>query len=229
MQESTQNLLRLVHDAAFETALKGQFDEDRETVESILQSALNILEGKALLAQTGLAVSVGVATTKYVAKVASDLDKPDGLVVVPPGEERGFLAGLPLSRLWGVGPSTRATLERAGLRSIQDVQSRSRGQLLEGFGDKLGEHLYTLANGLDTRPVVSERAAKSIGHEMTFAEDLREVDDVKGILLQLAEMVGRRLRRAGNRSTPSLARRPTPSIRRSPRAAARAAAQPRSP
>ena len=153
-----------------------------------------------VLAQTGLAVSVGVATSKYVAKVASDLDKPDGLVVVPPGEERGFLAGLPLSRLWGVGPSTRATLERAGLRSIQDVQSRSRGQLLEGFGDKLGEHLYTLANGLDTRPVVSERAAKSIGHEMTFAEDLREVDEVKGILLQLAEMVGRRLRRAGQRA-----------------------------
>lgn len=146
--------------------------------------------------RTRLRVSVGVATSKYVAKVASDLDKPDGLVVVDPGDERGFLAGLPLSRLWGVGPSTRATLERAGLRSIADVQSRSREQLVEGFGDNLGEHLFTLANGLDARPVVSERVAKSIGHEMTFAEDLRQLDDVQGILLQLAEQVGRRLRRA---------------------------------
>jgi DNA polymerase-4 len=154
-----------------------------------------------VLERTELVVSVGVATCKYVAKVASDLDKPDGLVVVPPGEERAFLADLPLSRLWGVGPSTRATLERAGLRSIRDVQSRSRQQLVEAFGGHLGEHLYVLANGLDARPVISERAAKSIGHEMTFAEDLRSVDDVKGILLQLAEMVGRRLRRAGQRAS----------------------------
>ena len=151
--------------------------------------------------RTDLAVSVGVATSKYVAKVASDVDKPDGLVVVAPGEERAFLADLPLSRLWGVGPSTRATLERAGLRSIRDVQSRSREQLVQAFGGNLGEHLYVLANGLDARPVISERAAKSIGHEMTFAEDLHVIDDVKGILLQLAEMVGRRLRRAEQRAT----------------------------
>lgn len=154
-----------------------------------------------VLERTELCVSVGVATSKYVAKVASDVDKPDGLVVVEPGTEREFLADLPLSRLWGVGPTTCATLERAGLRSIKDVQSRSREQLVEGFGGNLGEHLFVLANGLDERPVISERAAKSIGHEMTFAEDLCEVDDVKGILLQLAEMVGRRLRRAEQRAT----------------------------
>ncbi len=154
-----------------------------------------------VLERTKLCVSVGVATSKYVAKVASDVDKPDGLVVVEPGTEREFLADLPLSRLWGVGPTTCATLERAGLRSIKDVQSRSREQLVEGFGGNLGEHLFVLANGLDERPVISERAAKSIGHEMTFAEDLCEVDDVKGILLQLAEMVGRKLRRAEQRAT----------------------------
>lgn len=147
--------------------------------------------------QTDLCVSVGVATSKYVAKVASDFDKPDGLVVVEPGAERDFLADLPLSRLWGVGPSTCATLERAGLLAIKDVQSRSREQLIDAFGGNFGEHLFVLANGLDERPVISERAAKSIGHEMTFAEDLCELDDVKGVLLQLAEMVGRRLRRLG--------------------------------
>ncbi len=151
--------------------------------------------------RTGLAVSVGVATSKYVAKVASDLDKPNGLVVVEPGTERAFLASLPLSKLWGVGPATRATLERAGLRGIEDVQSRSREQLVSAFGGNLGEHLYVLANGLDERPVVSERIAKSVGHEMTFAEDLIEVDDVKGVLLQLAEMVGRRLRQAKQRAS----------------------------
>ena len=146
-------------------------------------------------ARTQLRVSVGVATCKYVAKVASDLDKPDGLVVVPPGQERAFLADLPLSRLWGVGPSTRATLERAGLASIRDVQLRTRDQLIAAFGESLGVHLFVLANGLDERPVVRDRAAKSIGHEMTFSEDLVGPADVRAVLLQLAEMVGRRLRR----------------------------------
>lgn len=150
--------------------------------------------------RTQLRVSVGVATSKYVAKVASDLDKPDGLVVVAPGEERAFLAALPLSRLWGVGPATRATLERAGLRSIRDVQTRSEEELVDGFGAKLGAHLHVLANGLDVRPVVRDRAAKSIGHEMTFAEDLVGRGEVREVLLQLAEMVGRRLRRAGQRA-----------------------------
>ena len=103
--------------------------------------------------------------------------------------------------MWGVGPATRATLERAGLRGIKDVQSRSREQLVSAFGGNLGEHLYVLANGLDERPVVSERIAKSVGHEMTFAADLVELDDVKGVLLQLAEMVGRRLRQAKQRAS----------------------------
>jgi DNA polymerase-4 len=151
-------------------------------------------------ARTRLRVSVGVATSKYVAKVASDLDKPDGLVVVAAGEERAFLADLPLSRLWGVGPATRATLGRAGLRSIRDVQTRTEAQLVDGFGEKLGAHLYALANGLDERPVVTDRAAKSIGHEMTFSDDLVGRDEVLEVLLQLSEMVGRRLRRAGQRA-----------------------------
>jgi len=150
-------------------------------------------------AATQLTVSVGVATSKYVAKVASDLDKPDGLVVVAPGDERAFLAPLPVARLWGVGPATQQQLERAGLRLIGDVQSRSERDLVAAFGANLGEHLHTLANGLDARPVESERDAKSLGHELTFAEDLTTEDEVHGVLLQLADMVGRRLRRQGVR------------------------------
>jgi DNA polymerase-4 len=111
---------------------------------------------------TQLTVSVGVATSKYVAKVASDLRKPDGLVVVPPGTERAFLAPRPVSRLWGVGAVTRQRVERAGLFTIGDVQRRSERQLAEAFGDSLGPHLFTLANGLDPREVEPEHEARSI-------------------------------------------------------------------
>jgi DNA polymerase IV len=147
--------------------------------------------------RTQLTVSVGVATSKYVAKVASDLRKPDGLVVVEPGDERSFLAPLPVAKLWGVGPVTQQQLERAGLRTIGDVQGRSEAELRQAFGDSLGPHLYVLGNGLDPREVEPDRQAKSIGHELTFAEDLGDPDQVHSILLQLAEMVGRRLRRGG--------------------------------
>lgn len=152
-------------------------------------------------ASTQLTVSVGVATSKYVAKVASDLRKPDGLVVVPPGTERAFLAPLSVAKLWGVGPKTQQHLERAGLRTIADVQSRSEAQLCAAFGPNLGEHLFVLANGLDPRAVEPDRIAKSIGHELTFAEDLHEPDAVRAVLLQLAEQVGRRLRRSGQCGT----------------------------
>lgn len=148
---------------------------------------------------TALCVSVGVASSKYVAKVASDLDKPDGLVVVPRGEERAFLAPLPVSRLWGIGRKSRPLLERAGLRVIGDVQKKGRDELVAVFGDNLGEHLFVLANGLDARAVEPDREAKSIGHEMTFAEDLETADEVHAVMLQLCEMVGRRLRKAGVR------------------------------
>ena len=153
-----------------------------------------------VLAATQLTVSVGAATSKYVAKVASDLYKPDGLVVVAPGDERAFLAPLPVARLWGVGPTTQQVLERAGLRTIGDVQSRSLAQLVAAFGPNLGGHLHELANGHDLRAVEAERDARSLGHEMTFADDLVDADEVHGVLLQLAELVGRRLRRQGRRA-----------------------------
>ncbi len=152
-------------------------------------------------AATQLDVSVGVATSKYVAKVASDLEKPDALVVVPPGEERAFLAPLPVSRLWGVGAVTQQQLERSGLRTIGDVQRRTEQQLVQAFGGSLGPHLFVLAHGLDPRAVEPSREARSIGHEMTFAEDLVDAGEVRDTLLQLSQMVGRRLRRDGVRGS----------------------------
>lgn len=150
-----------------------------------------------VFAATALRVSVGVATSKYVAKVASDLRKPDALVVVPPGAEREFLAPLPVARLWGVGPATQVQLERAGLRCIGDVQARNQRELVKAFGEHLGQHLFTLAHGLDVREVEPERVAKSIGQEQTFGVDLASFEEANAVLLQLAAGVGRRLRQAG--------------------------------
>ncbi|MBX3464393.1 MAG: DNA polymerase IV [Planctomycetes bacterium] len=204
--------------AAVSAQVRAVFDSFTDLVEplSLDEAFLDVTGSRALFgdgeaiarrlkaevrAATGLAVSVGVATSKFVAKVASDLRKPDALVVVPPGEERAFLAALPVSRLWGVGAVTGRQLERAGLRTIADVQQRGEAALVEAFGPSLGPHLHALAHGLDARVVEPERAARSIGHELTFATDLVDGDEVRDTLLQLCQMVGRRLRREGVRGT----------------------------
>jgi DNA polymerase-4 len=204
--------------AAVSAQVRAVFDRFTDQVEplSLDEAFLDVTGSRALFgdgvaiaarikaevnAATQLTVSVGVATSKYVAKVASDLRKPDGLVVVPPDGEREFLRPLPVSRLWGVGPVTQQQLERAALRTIGDVQARSEAWLVTTFGANLGEHLFVLANGLDPREVEVDRAAKSVGHELTFAEDLHDEHVVTGVLLQLAEGVGRRLRRDGSRGT----------------------------
>jgi DNA polymerase-4 len=209
---------RMEHYAAVGAQIRTIFEHFTDLVEplSLDEAFLDVTGSRALFgdgeaiaraiknevkATTQLVVSVGVATSKYVAKVASDLRKPDALVVVPPGGEREFLAPLPVKRLWGVGPATQQQLERAGLRTIGDVQSRTEAQLVAAFGENLGEHLFVLANGLDAREVEPDHEAKSIGHELTFAEDLRTGEQVKDVLLQLSEMVGRRLRQHGVRAT----------------------------
>ncbi|MEC7584501.1 MAG: DNA polymerase IV [Planctomycetota bacterium] len=152
-----------------------------------------------VLAATQLTVSVGVASSKFLAKVASDLDKPDGLVVVPPTAEPEFLAPLPVSCLWGAGPVLQRKLTGRGMRTIGDVQRRSREQLVAAFGEATGEHLFALANNRDTREVQPERVARSLGHELTFSEDLRTPEQARAVLLQLAQQVGRRLRQQGLR------------------------------
>ncbi|GAB4152591.1 MAG: DNA polymerase IV [Planctomycetota bacterium] len=147
--------------------------------------------------QEGLTVSVGVAASKFVAKIASDLRKPDGLVVVEPGAERAFLAPLPIGRLWGAGPRTQEALERAGIRTIGDLQSRSLEDLIGAFGERQGGRFFALANGIDPRNVEPSREARAIGHETTFGEDLRTRGECHAQLLRLSERVARRLRREG--------------------------------
>jgi DNA polymerase-4 len=146
--------------------------------------------------QVGLVLSVGIASNKLCAKVASDLRKPDGFVVVPRGGEAAFLAPLPLTRLWGVGPKTRQVLEDLGMRTIGDL-ARADPALLEA---RLGEHGATIAErakGIDEdREVVAEPAVpKSVGHAHTFDRDTLDRAQIESTLLRLSEGVGRRLRK----------------------------------
>jgi len=144
----------------------------------------------------GLTVSAGVASSKLVAKIASDLNKPDGLTIVPPGREAAFLAPLSIGRLWGVGSTTRAALAMIGVKTIGDLSRVPPAILTAKFG-KAGMMMFTFAAGIDPRPVEPGQAAKSIGHEETFAEDLRDRTRIEKELLALCLKVGKRVRNKG--------------------------------
>jgi DNA polymerase-4 len=140
-----------------------------------------------------LAASVGVASNKFVAKIASDLEKPDGLVVVPPGREAEFLAPLPVGHLWGVGRVTGSELEAMGIRSIGQLARVPPAHLLARFGQH-GPDLLELARGLDDRVVEPDAAPKSMGAEETFGQDTRDVDLLRATLREQSERVARELR-----------------------------------
>lgn len=142
-----------------------------------------------------LTASVGVASNKFVAKVASDVSKPDGFLVVEPGAEQKFLDPLPVSKLWGVGRVAQGTLERLGVGTIAQFRSQPPEVWGELFG-KCGEQLWLLARGIDHRSVVPDRDAKSISHETTFSEDIFDPRILHDWLLELTEHVARRLRRS---------------------------------
>ncbi len=148
--------------------------------------------------ETGLTVSAGVGPSKLVAKIASDLRKPDGLTVVRDGKVSEFLSPLPVERLWGVGAVTREALRRMGVATIGDLSRVRPGVLKSKFGES-GLHLHRLANGIDDREVETEREAKSIGHEDTYDEDIRDPEAIRKEILDLADRVAWRLRRAGVR------------------------------
>ncbi|MHB8459465.1 MAG: DNA polymerase IV [Candidatus Limnocylindrales bacterium] len=146
-----------------------------------------------------LTASVGVATTKLVAKVASDLRKPDALVVVPPGEEAVFLAPLPIARLWGVGARTAEALRELGVSTIGDLAALDPALVERRFG-RTGIALAERARGVDPDQVGQGDAAKSIGHEHTFDVDTSDREVIERTLLAMAEGVSGRLRSAGVRA-----------------------------
>ena len=149
--------------------------------------------------ETGLTASVGVAPNKFLAKLASDLEKPDGLTVVPAGQDEvmAFLGPLPVSRIWGVGKVTRGRLEAAGIRRIAELQATPLGRLAGIVGKNSAEHLRALAHGRDQRDIELEREAKSISREHTFPEDCACAETLERVLCELVEDVGTRLRGAG--------------------------------
>ena len=149
--------------------------------------------------ELGLTASVGVAANKFVAKVASDLKKPDGLVVVEFGHEKEFLAPLPVGRLWGVGPKTEASLKKIGLERIGQISGMQHSEMTAVLG-KSGAHLWQLSQGIDDRPVLPDEGFKSIGHENTFERDTGDTDLLHRTLLELAGKVAQRLRNNGARA-----------------------------
>jgi DNA polymerase-4 len=144
-----------------------------------------------------LSVSVGVAPSKFVAKIASDLKKPRGLVVVKPDEVERFLAPLPVERLFGAGPKTAERLHRLGAATIGDVARLPFAHLQAALGEASARHFHDLANGIDPRAVEPDRAAKSLGHEHTFDEDVADRAAVGRALLWIVDELCWRLRRAG--------------------------------
>jgi nucleotidyltransferase/DNA polymerase involved in DNA repair len=153
---------------------------------------------QAIREELRLVASVGVAPNKFLAKIASDLKKPDALVVVEPDKVQEFLDPLPVERLWGVGKQSSKVFQRLGIRTIGQLRQWPLDVLQARFGSS-GEHLWNLAHGRDDRPVVPEREAKSISHETTFEHDIADMDVLRAWLVDLTEQVGCRLRRHGLR------------------------------
>lgn len=149
--------------------------------------------------ELGLVATVGGAATKFVAKLASGLAKPDGLLLVPPADVIALLHPLPVRALWGVGPQTARALESLGLSTVGEIAAVERKVLIRQLGQATGMKLHDLANGLDERSVETESAEKSIGAETTFACDTADRSLLSRELLGLAERTARRARSAGLR------------------------------
>jgi DNA polymerase-4 len=150
-----------------------------------------------VLARVGLPITVGVARTKFLAKVASGIAKPDGLLVVPPNEELAFLHPLPVGRLWGVGPITAAKLEVKGITSVGEVARLGEDTLVALLGRAGGRPLHALAHNRDPRPVVTRRRRRSIGSQHALGRRRRTLADIDAVLVGLVDRVTRRMRAAG--------------------------------
>lgn len=167
------------------------FGEPRAIGEKIRRDVAN---------QVGVTCSVGVAPSKFIAKLASDLCKPDGLLLVPADDVTGFLDPLPVGRLWGVGEKTREVLARMAIHTIGDLGRTPQTIVSRLIGEQNARHLAQLAHGIDDREVVPYEAPKSIGHEETFEHDLDDLEEILRELLLLSGRVATRLRADGYRA-----------------------------
>ena len=146
--------------------------------------------------ETKLPASVGIAPSKSVAKIASDLNKPDALVIVEPGKVQDFLDPLPVTKLWGIGEKTFDNLLKMGIRTVYQLRQYPQEVLIQKFG-KMGQHILNMATGTDQREVVPTDEVKSVSNEITFDEDQTDMELVKKTVFNLSEKVAGRLRRSG--------------------------------
>jgi DNA polymerase-4 len=146
--------------------------------------------------ELGLPASVGISAVKFISKLASDAAKPDGLLVIPAGEELRFLHPMPVRRLWGVGEATRATLEALGVETIGDLAAVPESLLVKRLGPSLAQHLTRLAVAIDPRPVEPGGGAKSVSVEETYETDLADVAEIHRALLRLCNRLSLRLHRS---------------------------------
>ncbi|MEV6288147.1 DNA polymerase IV [Kribbella sp. NPDC051770] len=171
------------------TGLRDLTVEDVEAIANDLKDAIKKASG-------GLTASVGAGTSKLIAKIASDLDKPDGVVVVPPGTEAEFLAPMQVTVIPGVGPATAQRLSMAGVRTVADLQLLDEEELIRQVGSAHGTSLHRLAVAADDRPVVSDRETKSVSVEDTFETDIIDRSLLTAISERMAHRVAERLRKA---------------------------------
>jgi DNA polymerase IV len=141
-----------------------------------------------ILEETNLIASAGVSYNKFLAKVASDMDKPDGLYVIKPEQGQGFVSKLAIGKFHGIGPATEAKMNKLGIETGRDLRLLSQDELTQKFG-KSGQYYYNISRGIDHRPVRSQRVRKSLGKETTFAEDTLSVEVLLAKLAPLAEQV----------------------------------------
>jgi DNA polymerase IV len=147
---------------------------------------------KQIFTITGLTASAGVSCNKFLAKIASDINKPNGITVIRPSDASSFLAALPIGKFHGVGKATEGKMERIGVKTGKDLLHFSREELTFHFG-KLGEYYYNICRGIDPRPVNCNRVRKSIGRETTMAEDILDLESIYNILRKIAESVAANL------------------------------------
>ena len=171
-------------------------DGGPETLDDVRRLARRISDE--VTARTGLTASVGAATSKLIAKVASDAEKPVGCVVVPGGSEQRWLDPLPVRKLWGVGPATADRLLKLGATTVEELRSLSEAELVALLGHAWGGQLYRLSRGLDEREVSPDRETKSVSVEDTYPHDLMDRPAIRAALTELAERVVRRLQESGH-------------------------------
>lgn len=167
-------------------------------MESPRQYAMKLKEE--IRARTGIVASAGIAPNKFLAKLASDLEKPDGLTIIEEDRVQEVLAPLPVSRIWGVGKKSSQVLADMGIVRIGQLLQADYRQLERRLGPSMAKHLYALSRGQDDRPVAPREPAKSIGNEITFPEDIQGQEAAEQVLLELSVKVGWRLRQAGVRA-----------------------------